>query len=82
MVDKELLEAISQMMDGKLKPISERLDSIEIRLDNMETRLDSMETRLGKLEEYSNITRSGVNSLLEWADECRNVVEFPLPKVK
>ena len=31
MVDKELLEAIGQMMDAKLKPITERLDSIEQR---------------------------------------------------
>lgn len=65
MVDKELLEAISQMMDEKLdqklQPIIERLD---------------------KLEESQEETRGGVNALLEWAEECGNVIKFPLPKVK
>ena len=65
MVDKELLEAIGQMMeaqeDRKLQPIVDRLD---------------------KLEESSEEVRSGVNALLEWAEECGNVIKFPLPKVK
>ena len=65
MVDKELLEAIGQMMDErlvrKLQPIVDRLD---------------------KLEESSEEVRSGVNALLEWAEECGNVIKFPLPKVK
>lgn len=26
--------------------------------------------------------RAGVNSLLDWAEECGNVIKFPLPKVK
>ena len=60
MVDKELLEAIGQMMDEKfdqkLQPIIDRLDNEEVR--------------------------DGVNALLEWAEECGNVIKFPLPKVK
>ena len=68
MMDKELLEAISQMMDAKLEPINKRLDAMDSRLD--------------KLEEIQEETRSGVNSLLEWAEECGNVIKFPLPKVK
>ena len=61
MVDKELLEAIGQMMDEKLQPIIDRLD---------------------KLEESNEEVRDGVNALLEWAEECGNVIKFPLPKVK
>lgn len=34
------------------------------------------------LKEAHEETRSGVNSLLEWAEECGNVIKFPLPKVK
>ncbi|MGE4276314.1 MAG: hypothetical protein AB7E30_03940 [Lawsonibacter sp.] len=67
-MDKELLEAIGQMMDEKLKPIHERLDTMEDKLD-------------GLIEAHEE-TRSGVNSLLEWAEECGNVIKFPLPKVK
>ena len=65
MVDKELLEAIGQMMDEKL-----------------DRKLQPIVDRLDKLEEYSEEVRSGVNALLEWAEECGNVIKFPLPKVK
>ena len=65
MVDKELLEAIGQMMDEKL-----------------DRKLQPIVDRLDKLEESSEEVRSGVNALLEWAEECRNVIKFPLPKVK
>ena len=61
MVDQEMLEAIGQMMDEKLRPIADRLD---------------------KLEESNAEVRSGVNALLEWAEECGNVIKLPLPKVK
>ena len=65
MVDKELLEAIGQMMDEKL-----------------DRKLQPIVDRLDKLEESSEEVRSGVNALLEWAEECGNVIKFPLPKVK
>ena len=65
MVDKELLEAIGQMMDEKL-----------------DRKLQPIVDRLDKLEESSEEVRSGVNALLEWAEECENVIKFPLPKVK
>ena len=65
MVDKELLEAIGQMMDEKL-----------------DRKLQPIVDRLDKLEESSEEVRSGVNALLEWAEECLNVIKFPLPKVK
>ena len=61
MVDQEMLEAIGQMMDEKLRPIADRLD---------------------KLEESNAEVRSGVNAFLGWAEECGNVIKFPLPKVK
>ena len=62
---KELLEAIGQMMDEKL-----------------DRKLQPIVDRLDKLEESSEEVRSGVNALLEWAEECGNVIKFPLPKVK
>ena len=65
MVDKELLEAIGQMMDEKL-----------------DRKLQPIVDRLDKLEESSEEVRSGVNALLEWVEECGNVIKFPLPKVK
>ena len=67
-MDKELLEAIGQMMDMKLKPIQDDIATIK--------------EDLAELKEDHQATRDGVNALLEWAEECGNVIKFPLPKVK
>ncbi len=67
MTDQELLQAMEQMMDRKLQPINERLDTID-------QRLDTIEENLGEV-------RTGVNTLLEWADKAGNSIEFPLPKI-
>lgn len=67
-MDRELLEAISRMMDEKLEPIKKDIAGLK---EDVST-----------LKETSEITRAGVNSLLDWAEECGNVIKFPLPKVK
>ena len=67
-MDKELLEAIGRMMDEKLEPI--RADVAQVKED------------VAELKESNEEVRSGVNALLEWAEECGNVIKFPLPKVK
>lgn len=74
-MDKELLEAISQMLDEKLDPIKKDISDLK---DDVEALKDDV----AALKETSEITRAGVNSLLEWAEECGNVIKFPLPKVK
>lgn len=68
MIDLEMIQAMRAMMKEELEPINKRLDAIEENLD--------------ELKEHAEITRDGVNSLLEWAEECGNVIKFPLPKVK
>ena len=68
MDDKTLLEAIGKMMDEKLKPINERLDSMEDKLD-------------GLIEEHG-MTREGVNKLLEWSETAGYIIHFPLDKAK
>ena len=73
MLDQNDLQAIAQLMDIKLKPINERLDS-------MDARLDSMDARLSNLEEDSKITRNAVNTLLDWAEEAQVQVKIPLFK--
>ena len=50
MTDNELLLALSNLFDKKLKPIESRLDKIELRLDKIEARLDSVESRLDSVE--------------------------------
>ena len=81
-MDKELFEAIAQMMDRKLQPINDRLDKMDERLDILREDVATMKEDMAELKEAHDATRSGVNSLLEWAEECGNVIKFPLPKVK
>ena len=60
----------------------ELLEILNKRFDAIDKRFDSIEEQLEELKDYSEITRTGVNSLLEWAEDCGNVIKFPLPKVK
>ena len=71
-------ERILQLLEAQ----QEELRKINGRLDGMESRMEGIESRLDKLEEHAEVTRAGVNSLLDWAEECGNVIKFPLPKVK
>ena len=59
----------------------ELLEVLNQRFDAIDKRFDAIEEQLEELKEYSEITRTGVNSLLEWAEDCGNVIKFPLPKV-
>ena len=56
MLDKNDLQAIAQLMDEKLMPVNERLDSIDKRLSDV--------------KEDTKITRNAVNDLIEWADDA------------
>ncbi len=64
-----------------LEQQAEHLGRIDSRLDKMDSRLDAIENRLDVLEEASEITRDGVNALLQWAEKCSETYKFPLPKV-
>lgn len=44
--------------------------------------LRKINSRLDKLEEHAEITRDGVNTLIEWAENVSNAIRFPLPKLK
>jgi len=50
MADKELLQAIGDLMDSKLEPITARLVSLEARFDGLEARFDGLETKVDCLE--------------------------------
>ena len=62
--------------------ILQLLAAQQAELRNINSRLDGMESRLDKLEESAEITRDGVNTLIEWAEDVSNAIRFPLPKLK
>ncbi len=49
-MDKELLQAISDMMDKKLEPITDRLDKMDTRLDVIEYKEDRTSKKLDDLQ--------------------------------
>lgn len=52
------------------------------KMDLILEKLDAMQRDIEELKESNEEVRSGVNALLEWAEECGNVIKFPLPRVK
>ena len=78
------LRKINSRLDGmesRLDGMESRLGGMESRLDGMESRFDGMESRLDKLEESAEVTRGGINTLIEWAENVSNAIRFPLPKL-
>lgn len=71
---QEDLNAIRQLMKEELEPINQRLNTVD-------QKLESIDQRLNKLEESQEELRTGVNTLLEWADRVSDTYQFPLPAV-
>ena len=89
MTNEERILELLEAQQGELRQINVRLDGMDARLDGMDAqlggmraRLNSMDARLDKLEEDAEITRDGVNTLIEWAENVSNAIRFPLPKLK
>ena len=64
---REDIQAISELMDEKLKPIKEDMTTMKKDMEAMK-------------EELAEV-RDGVNTLLDWAEKAGNSIEFPLPKI-
>ena len=62
--------------------ILELLEAQQGELRQINVRLNSIDTRLDKLDEDAEITRDGVNALIEWTENVSNAIRFPLPKLK
>ena len=76
------MDAKFDKMDARLDGMDARFDGIDAQLVGVRARLNSIDTRLDKLEEDAEITRDGVNALIEWAENVSNAIRFPLPKLK
>ena len=90
MLDKNDLQAISELLDSKfeekLQPINERLDHLDTHVERLDVqmqqtteRLDRIETDVAAIREDAAITRNAANHLIEWAEETRSQVGRPVP---
>ena len=75
MTNEEMILQLLESQQAELRKIKSRLNGVESKIDGIEARLD-------RLEENSEITRDGVNALIEWAEDVSNAIRFPLPKLK
>ena len=48
----------------------------------IDKRLDSIDSRLDHLEEFAEVTRNGVNVLIEWTEDVSNAIRFSLQKLR
>ena len=69
------------MMD-KEDLILEELRKLNAKVDTMQQDVSQLKEDVAKLKEDSEITRTGVNALIEWAEDVSNAIRFPLPKLK
>lgn len=77
MTNEELLEALNKQFES----IDKRFEAMDKRFDSIEKRLGQMEEDIEEIKETAEITRNGVNALIEWAEDCGNAIKFPLPKI-
>lgn len=63
-----------------LAALNKRFDQIDKRFDKIQNKLDDIEERLGSVEDDSEITRYGVNALLDWADIIGRINNHPIAK--
>lgn len=62
--------------------ILEELRKLNAKVDTMQQDVSQLKEDVAQLKEDSEITRTGVNALIEWAEDVSNAIRFPLPKLK
>lgn len=68
MTNEEMLVAITAHIDARLDAMQEQINNVEERLSG----------QIEDLREECEITRDGVNSLLDWAEHAGKVINFPI----
>lgn len=81
MDNKELLQAISGMMDEKLKPINNRLENIEGRMTSIEGRVASIEGRVSSIESDVKNIKSDISQMKKRMDSRFDYLEASIEKV-
>lgn len=70
-------EKILQLLEAQ----QEEFSKINARLDKIEEDIEEIKEDVSELKETAEITRNGVNALIEWAEDCGNAIKFPLPRI-
>lgn len=76
-MNMDSLELILQ----ELKKINGRLDGLDSKVSGLERKVDKLQTGMDERKEAREITRDGVNALLEWPDKISEAQRLPFPKI-
>ena len=77
-------QEVLNLVLAKLEKMEAKFDKMESRMDKMEAKMDKIEVTVKEIQEDTKITRSAVNSLIEWAENVSVItnVSFPIKKAK
>ncbi|MBQ9981771.1 MAG: hypothetical protein IJP18_04305 [Oscillospiraceae bacterium] len=78
-MDEKILTLLTEMKSE----ITEMKSEMNARFAEINKRLSNLEEEVSEIKEDTEITRTAVNTLIEWADavsEVEAVVKFPVKK--
>ena len=84
-----------EKLEQRFEKLEQRFDKLEQRFDKLEQRFDRLEHEVSlikqdvcvikkdvfEIKEHAEVTRSALNSVIEWADEARYAIKLPLPSL-
>lgn len=77
----EELQAIRAIIKEELDPIKKEISTIGEDLEETREEISGIKEEISIIKEDLEEVRTGVNTLLDWAERTSHVLEFPLPKV-
>lgn len=81
-MDEKILEILTQMQADiytRLSGVESELRNINQRLTNVESDLASVKDEISSIKEDTEITRTAVNTLVEWVDQASDVLDIRYP---
>ena len=80
----EMLAAMQSDINSIKKDVSllkEDVSELKEDVSLLKEDVSLLKEEVEELRETAEITRGGVNALIEWAEDCGNAIKFPLPKI-
>lgn len=71
--EEKILEMLSAMQND--------INAIKNDVSGLKNDVSVLKQDVEELRETAEITRTGVNALVEWAEDCGNAIKFPLPRI-
>ncbi|WP_300379837.1 hypothetical protein [Clostridium sp.] len=74
-MENDMLQALGNLLDEKLKPINDRLDKLEEGQARIENKLDGVIEQTADLTEFRTETKKGIESVQKDINKLTNVTK-------